>query len=204
MKARAFLVVSCLLLVISHYGCGDVSSNSVASLSISPTSATVGINDDQLFSAVAHNNAGNIVSVTPTWSVSGGIGTISSTGLFFAGSQAGSGTITASAEGKTASAAVAVTTSGWITGTVYDSAGNLVESIKVYLASNTSIQDFSDSSGKYTLSSVPAGTYWVLTLATSVYYSASAEVTVASGETKTQNLTLQYFTDPVDITPPTL
>jgi hypothetical protein len=197
-----FIVVGCLLIVVSYSGCGDT-GGAVASLSLSPTSATVGINQDQLFSAIAHNSVGNIVSVTPTWSVTGGIGTISSTGLFIAGASAGSGTVIATAEGKTATAAVTVTANGRITGTVYDSTSRKVQSIKVYIP-NTAILAFSNSSGVYTLSNVPAGTYEVLTLATDVYYSASAEVTVASGETKIQNFILIYYTDPVDIAPPTL
>ena len=197
-----FFIVSCWLLVVSYYGCGDISGGA-ATLSISPTSATVGINQDQVFSAVAHNSAGIIVSVTPTWSITGGIGSISSSGLFLAGSVAGSGTVIATAEGKTATAAVTVTANGWITGTVYDSTSRKVQSIKVYIP-GTSILAFSDSSGKYTLSNVPAGTYDVLTLATDVYYSASAEVTLVSGETKIQNFTLIYYTDPIDITPPTI
>ena len=69
-----FLLLSFLFFSLS--GCGS-SSGTVASLTVSPTSATIAIGQSQVFTAVAHDSTGKIVSVTPTWSISGGIGTIS-------------------------------------------------------------------------------------------------------------------------------
>ena len=76
-----------------------------------------------------------------------------------------------------------------------------MQSIKVYL-DGTSLLDFTDSDGAYSISDVPAGTYDVLTLATDDYSSASQEVTVGEGETETANLTISYYTDPPDLTLP--
>lgn len=196
---KCLVIVSCLL-VIPLIGCGDIDAE-LASLTISPSSDTIGINQSQLFTVSGKDSLGFIVEVTPAWSVTGGIGAITSTGLFTAGSSTGVGSVVASYGGKSASASVTVTDKGWIGGRVIDSKGLLVPSLKVYL-SGTSLLDFTDSNGDYSISNVSAGTYEVWTTETDVYRAASKEATVGSGETVTVNFTILYFTDPPDLTPP--
>lgn len=198
---KAFLVFG-LLFFIFISGCGDIDAT-IASLAVSPSSKTIGINQYQLFSALAKNSVGQIVSADVTWSVTGGIGTITSTGIFTAGSSTGEGTISATTGGVTAEASVVVTDQCWIAGQVIDSKGYKVQDLKVYLEGYKSTYfDFTDSSGKYSISDVPAGTFEVWTDQTSVYRPSSQEVTVASGETETANFTILYFSDPPDLTPP--
>jgi hypothetical protein len=88
--------------------CGDSTGPRVAStVTISPTTATIPVGGTQQFTAVVKNSKGNVLSVTPIWSVSGG-GTITSTGLFTAGSTPGTSTISVSCSGVTATATVTV------------------------------------------------------------------------------------------------
>ena len=76
---------------------------------ISPTSPqTIPVNGTVQFTAVAKNADGDVLAVTPTWSVSGG-GTISQTGLFTAGSTPGTSTISVTCSGITVTATVTVT-----------------------------------------------------------------------------------------------
>lgn len=62
-----------------------VTAGAVASLTLSPTSATLITNATQQFTVTAKDASGIVLTVTPTWSVVAGGGTISSTGLFQAG-----------------------------------------------------------------------------------------------------------------------
>ncbi|OGB87725.1 hypothetical protein A3J44_03305 [candidate division WOR-1 bacterium RIFCSPHIGHO2_02_FULL_45_12] len=162
----------------------------------------MGIAKSTLFSAIVKNSAGNIISASPTWSVSGTGSINSSTGLFTAGSASGEGTVTATYGGISDTAAVTTTINGWVAGRVLDSLGKKVQDIKVYLI-GTSLEDFTDSDGDYSIPSVPAGTYEVWTdRDSSIYRAASKEATVVSGETETVNFTILYFTDPPDLNPP--
>ncbi len=88
----------------------SVPSGSVATIELQPTSATLAIGDTQSFTAVAKDKDGNVVSTTITWSVVAGGGTINQSGLFTAGTTAGSfpATVRASAEGVNATASVTV------------------------------------------------------------------------------------------------
>lgn len=197
-------VICHLSFLIFLVGCGDVNSG-VSTLTVSPPSLTIGVAQSQAFTVVAKDGTGKIVSSTPTWSLSGSIGTInSSSGLFIAGGTAGQGSVTATYSGKTATSIVSVTDLGWVAGRVVDNTGSRVQSIKVYLQENTSLLDFTDSDGDYSISDVPAGTYMAWTLATDAYRASSNEVTVASGETATANFTISYYTDPPDLTVPEL
>jgi hypothetical protein len=86
-------------------------SQTVTGVSVSPSSASVAINQTQQFTASASDQFGAVMSPLPafTWTVSGG-GTISVSGLFTAGATAGGPfTVTAAAGGKSASASVTVT-----------------------------------------------------------------------------------------------
>jgi len=182
-------VIFNLLFVIFLFGCGDL-EGSVTGLTITPSSATVGINQSQSFSAAGTDAYGIAVIVSPSWSVTGGVGTISSNGLFTAGSSAGSGSVMGSYDGVSASAAITITDTCWVSGTVTgarDTGG--VQNVLVALR-NTSYSDSTDSSGKYSISGIPAGSYEVYTAETAIYQIASYEVTLTSGETETKNFTL--------------
>ena len=181
-------VIFNLSFVIFLSGCGDLESE-LESLSIKPSNPTIGINQTQLFTVTAKDTLGFIVYVTPTWSVSTGIGTISSSGLFTAGASTGEGYVTATYGTTTASTEVTVTDKCWIEGRVRgteDAAGVL--NILVSLL-GTSLSDLTDTSGNYSISGVSAGTYDVRAeddRPNPIYQAATQEgITVSSGETRT-------------------
>ena len=68
----------------------------VTSLTVTPTTATLAPGGVQQFTAVAKASNGSVLAVTPTWSVVAGGGTITQTGLFTAGTVAGTFTNTVS------------------------------------------------------------------------------------------------------------
>lgn len=87
-----------------------VVSGPVATITVTPASPTVAVGSTQQFSAVGRDGGGNIVGITPVWTVTPGGGTINaSTGLFTANGTAGSYTVTASSGGRTGTATVTVT-----------------------------------------------------------------------------------------------
>ncbi len=181
---RKHLVIASCFLVISLSGCGDIDSD-LTGLTISPSSATIGIDQYYSFTVVARNTVGTIVSVSPSWSVTGGIGAVTSGGRFTAGSTLGEGSVVASYGGKSASATVTVTDTCWIEGRVTgerDSGG--VENVLVSIREDPTLFDRTDSDGDYSISNITAGTYEVYTQENhQIYVSVSQEVTVASGET---------------------
>jgi regulation of enolase protein 1 (concanavalin A-like superfamily) len=90
----------------------------VASIMVSPSSATVGQGGTQTFTATAKDASGTVLNPQPTfnWSVSGG-GTISASGTFTAGTTSGGPfSVQASSSGKAGSASLTVT--GGSTGSV--------------------------------------------------------------------------------------
>jgi len=174
-----WFVVCGLFFTALAVGCGDLES-SVSNLTVTPSSATVGINQSQSFSAAGTDAYGIAVIVSPTWSVTGGVGSVSSTGLFTAGASAGSGTVVATYGDVSASSAVTITERCWVKGRL---TGEFANGILVSLR-GTSYSDSADSSGDYSISDVPAGTYEVYTADTGYYESSSVEVTLISGETK--------------------
>ena len=86
---------------------GSTEPGVTASVTISPTSASIPVTTSQQFTVVVKNAAGDVLAVTPTWSVSGG-GTITQTGLFTAGPTAGTSIITVLCSGIPATATVTV------------------------------------------------------------------------------------------------
>ncbi|MFH1387551.1 MAG: hypothetical protein ABIH50_07790 [bacterium] len=162
----------------------------MTSLVVSPSTVTVGINKLKYFSADGKTSVGTIVTVVPTWSVTGGIGTISSDGWFTASGTEGSGDVIATVGSIEGRATVTITANGWLAATITTPGGGLAQGIKVYL-NNTSYSDFTDASGQCTLSDIPAGTYEVTTYDPGgIYLAISEEVTVASGETRAWTKTL--------------
>lgn len=199
----SFLLLG-FFLVVSQQGCGDLTGD-VASLTVSPSTKTIGINQSQVFSAYGADALGNNVAVSVTWSLEGSMGTISSNGLFIANGTAGSGKVVAiTSTTVSAKATVVVTYEGWIAGQVKDELGKNVASVKIYIP-GTSLQAFADSGGEYSISQIPQGTYEVwATDPRSIYKDASLEASVASGETVRVDFTLYYYNKPTDITTPTI
>ncbi|WP_224371645.1 beta strand repeat-containing protein [Hyalangium versicolor] len=70
---------------ISGFGSVTVQPGALASIQVSPSTATLGVNSMQPFFATGRDVAGNTVPVSVTWSVVNGGGTITSDGMFTAG-----------------------------------------------------------------------------------------------------------------------
>jgi len=66
----------------------NVTAGPLATITVTPNPATLVISATQQFTAVGTDASGNVVAITPTWVVASG-GTISSTGLFTAGTMPG-------------------------------------------------------------------------------------------------------------------
>ena len=86
----------------------------LASITVTPNPASMAINATQQFTAVGKDAAGNVVTITPAWSVVAGGGSINPTsGLFTAGTTAGTFTNTVrAAVGTIAGTATVTVTSG--------------------------------------------------------------------------------------------
>ena len=66
-----------------------VTAGSLASVTVTPNPASLGVGGTQQFTATGRDANGNLVSFTPTWTVQASGGTITSGGLFTAGAGAG-------------------------------------------------------------------------------------------------------------------
>ncbi len=117
----------------------------VRSVTLSPATATFVINQGYQFSyALLDANGQPVTSVTPAWSVTGGIGTVNETGSFIASNVSASGTVSLSACNASADSDVAVIDIGSISvvpqnltimaggtqdfgATIYDGNGNSVQ-----------------------------------------------------------------------------
>lgn len=92
---------------------GTTSPGTLSTLTVSPDPQTLAANGTQQFAAVGTDFSGAEVPVTPTWSVVAGGGTISSSGLFTAGSVPGTFASTVQAtSGRLSTAATVVVTVG--------------------------------------------------------------------------------------------
>jgi len=183
------IALAACLLFIPLFGCGDIENGTVASLTVSPGTTTIGINSTKNFSAIGKDSNGKIVSTTVTWAVAGAIGSIASSGLFSAGAAEGTGSVIATSGSISAEAQVTITFKGWIEGRVSASDGSYPSGLKVYLLQlPTTCLDFTGSDGKYSIADVPAGSYEVRTIETPTYYVGSEEVTVGRGETAPKDI----------------
>ncbi|MEO5816085.1 MAG: ice-binding family protein [Gemmatimonadaceae bacterium] len=83
----------------------------LATITVTPNPATLAIGATQQFTAVGKDASGNVVAITPTWSVIAAGGTVSATGLFTAGNAVGTfaNTVQASSGGINGTATVTVT-----------------------------------------------------------------------------------------------
>ena len=105
--ARVLLAVALAGFFIA--ACGDSTGPQVAAtVTISPTTATMTVGGTQQFTAVVKNSKGNVLKVNPIWAVTSGGGSITSTGLFTAPLTPGTSTISVSCSGVTATATLTV------------------------------------------------------------------------------------------------
>ena len=86
----------------------DIVAGWVHHIVIAPSSVGLIVDETQQFTATAYDAFDNPLSLSFTWSVTGSIGTVTSSGLFTAGIQTGSGSVVASADGVSGSADVTV------------------------------------------------------------------------------------------------
>lgn len=170
-----------LIAIITLSGCGE-QPVTVSKIVVTPSPVSVGINKNLQFTATAYSSNNRIVPTAFSWSVSGGIGTIAPTGLFSAGALELSGSVIASAQGVSGSASVSTTTKGSISGIIKNSQGTAIKGITVYLNGLTGNSSISDSNGRYTLSSVPPGSWEVDTADTPTYVLTSINVSVTTAE----------------------
>jgi hypothetical protein len=96
-------------------------------LALTPTTITLAPGGTQQFTAVATASNGKVLNVTPTWSVVAGGGTITPTGLFTAGTTAGTftNTVSVTCSGVTSTATVIITAGPLATITVTPNPANL-------------------------------------------------------------------------------
>ena len=176
-----------------------VTAGPLASILVTPNPATIQTGGTQQFTATGKDASGNPVSITPTWSVVAGGGTINTAGLFTAGTAAGTytNTVTASSGGVTGTATVTVTAgplasilvtpnpatiqSGGtqrFTATGKDASGNTVSITPTWsvAAGGGTI----DGGGLFTAGTV-AGTYANTVTASSGGVTGTATVTVTAG-----------------------
>ncbi|MEZ4586983.1 MAG: hypothetical protein R2909_11320 [Gemmatimonadales bacterium] len=113
-----------------------VSAGAAASITISPTTQALTVGASQQFSAVVRDQAGNVLPLTPTWSVVAGGGTISSSGVFTAGTTAGSfaNTVRAAIGAVSATASITVTAGPLAVIAVTPNLGTLAVGATVQLA----------------------------------------------------------------------
>jgi len=88
-----------------------VTAGPLATIIVSPTPATMAVSGTQQFSAVGKDIGGNVVAISPTWTVVAGGGTVGVSGLFTAGTLTGTytNTVRASSAGIAGYATVIVT-----------------------------------------------------------------------------------------------
>jgi hypothetical protein len=161
-----------------------------ALLVIDPPQAFVEQNTERQFRAFLEDKDGNRQQVQPTWSVTGGIGSIDATGRFKAGGTLGQGQVIAKAENQTAQATVQVVervlppgAPANIEGTVQGGGSGLANAtVEARDADGHLIATAgTDSNGRYRLW-LPAGT-WTLRATADGYQPAQRQVTL-----ETQNL----------------
>jgi hypothetical protein len=169
-----------LLLGFSVFSCGD--DDTVSSIKIFPGAVTVGINKTKQFSAIGYSAAGRELSVTPSWNCSTAIGTISAGGLLTASGVAANGTVTANLSGMTSSCAVSITDKAILNGTVTNLLGTPLVNMVLTLSPSAATAT-TNGSGVFSFSNITAGTVMATTAPTALYLTASAESTLAAGET---------------------
>lgn len=112
---NVIIVLSLALGTLLLFSCGDLpeeetAERTLSSISISPSSVSLEVDDTQIFSVTVHYSDATISSPQASWNVTGGIGTITSLGstATFTATAEESGSVEASYSGKNASASVTV------------------------------------------------------------------------------------------------
>jgi hypothetical protein len=88
-----------------------VTSGSLATIAVTPNPVTLPINGTQQYTAVGKDAGGNVITITPVWSVVASGGAINGTGLFTAGAVLGTFPNTIKASSGTISGTATVTVS---------------------------------------------------------------------------------------------
>ncbi|WP_224244180.1 beta strand repeat-containing protein [Hyalangium gracile] len=200
---------------ISGFATVTVQPGALASITVTPNTATLPISGEQQFTATGRDSAGNTVSAAITWSVVNGGGAIDASGLFTAGTTPGTFTNTikassggvsglasvtvqpgalASLELTPGSATLAIKGTQQFTATGRDSAGNVVPAAVTWSVANGG--GSIDATGLFTASTV-AGTFAQTVKATSGSLSATASVTVNPGPVQNVAVTPASVTLPV-------
>lgn len=202
--------------IISGTATVSVNAGSLANITLSADPVTLAMNGSQQYTAVGTDAGGNVVAITPIWSVIAGGGTITSTGLFTAGTAAGTFQNTVRAtSGSIATTATVTVTSGTlasitvtpgpatlpVNGTLQyiavgkDAAGNIVPISPTW----TVVSGGGTISGTalFTAGTAP-GTFANTVKATSGSISGTATVTVTSGALATIVVTPNPDTVPLN------
>ena len=186
-----------------------VQAGALATLALSPNAATLAPAGKQLFAATGADLWGNAVQATVTWSVINGGGAISSTGLFTAGTTAGtytntvqakSGIITATASVTVGAASVAKVVISpdpgkvavgkhlKFTATAYDASNNVVAAPVSWATSATAGGGAIDQTGNFA-AHIIAGTFPGAVIATAGGVKATATVEILAGPVETIKVT---------------
>lgn len=162
---------------ISGNGSVSIGAGAVASVTVSPRPVVLAMNGTQQFTAVGRDAGNNIVAITPVWSVVASGGTISASGLFTAGSAAGTFTNTVRATSGTVSGNATVN----VTSGVGRSAVNLGSAGAYVILAKAAISNVPTSAITGDLGISPAAasfiTGFALTLPAGSAFSTSAQVT---------------------------
>jgi len=181
-----------------------VPAGPLESITVTPTPVSLAIGALQTFSAVGHDDDGNVVAITPTWTVTSGGGTITGVGVFTAGTVSGTFTNTVRASvgsgcsGIIGRATVTVLPGALTTITVSptsvsvlegatqqftatgaDAHGNAVAITPVWTVTSPGGGTINASTGLYTAGSTP-GTYTNSVVATASSLAALATVTITA------------------------
>lgn len=179
----------------------NVTVGPVATITVTPNPATLAIGAQQTFTAVGRDAGGNVVPITPVWSVTNGGGTINATtGVFTAGTIPGSytntvratqgsifGTATVNVVGGPLAAIVVTPNPATLapgalqtfTAVGTDASGNVVAVTPVWTVVNGG-GTINSSTGLFTAGTTP-GTFLNTVVATQGTISGSATVIVTAG-----------------------
>lgn len=127
-QRRSVSLAVAALLLVGACDSPTGSKRTVASMTVSPTPVSLALLGTQQFTAVGRDAEGKEITITPTWSVVAGGGSISSSGLFTASTVAGQFTNTVKASSGTvnASATIVVNAGALATITVSPAPGTMI------------------------------------------------------------------------------
>ncbi|WP_224367308.1 beta strand repeat-containing protein [Hyalangium versicolor] len=184
---------------LSGFATVTVQPGALASIELTPASATLEIKGTQQFTATGKDSAGNTVPVSITWSIANGGGSVDAAGLFTAGTVAGSFAQTVKASSGSLSATASVTVNpGTVhnlevapasvtlpvrgtrqfTASATDSWGNTVPGTPTWTVLPATAGSI-DATGFFTAGTA-AGSYLSAVTATLGGVSASADVTISA------------------------